>query len=90
MVDLPRFVSDTERAKLCVELRDMGYSEDEAQSMIDDVNMTAQDARDEHDDREADERVAAESARDEYEAACTQTFQLNLPGAGGLEYDPYF
>ena len=90
MANLPRFIDHVEHAQLCAELRDMGYSEAEAQSMVDEVNMGAEDARIEMEMKDEAKREYLEDMRNEYEIACTQTFHLNSPGSGGLEYDPYF
>lgn len=90
MANLPRFIDHVEHAQLCAELRDMGYSEAEAQSMVDEVNMGAEDARIEMEMKDEAGREYLEDMRNEYKTACTQTFHLNPPGSSGLEYDPYF
>lgn len=90
MANLPRFINHVEHAQLCAELRDVGYSEAEAQSMVDEVNMGAEDARIEMEMKDEARREYLEDMRNEYETACTQTLHLNPPGSGGLEYDPYF
>lgn len=90
MANLPQLVDKVEHDQLCAELESMGFSKTEAQSMVDAANMAAQDVHDEYEEQETDRVVEAESARDEHEAAYAQTFHLNPPGAGGLEYDPYF
>lgn len=90
MPNLPRFIDTIERDHLLAELSKIGWSETEALSMIDEQNMQAQDAQAGYWEQEAEKREALVSARDEYEAARTQTINRDPLGAGSLEFDPFF